>query len=70
MTPIADPVKDKGNDQVIDQVTLPGGQHNGALGRKKRGTAPIPTQGAEIETHSGTGQKGLLHRLPFFGKRK
>lgn len=57
-TPIADP--------VIDQVTLPG---EDGTARKKRGTAPIPAQGA-IETTAGDTNKGLLHRLPFFGKRR
>lgn len=66
LTPIADPIPDK----VIDQVTLPGAGNNTKGKRKKRGTAPIPIQGAAIETKAGTTQKGLLHRLPFFGKRR
>jgi serine/threonine protein kinase len=67
-TPIADPVLDQISEAVIDQVTLPG--RGNSKKRSKKGTAPIPAQGAAIETRAGTAHKGLLHRLPFFGKRR
>ena len=47
-------------DSVIDQVTLPV--------RKRASTAPIPSD-AVTDTKPDQPRKGLLHRLPFFGRR-
>lgn len=67
-TPIADP--------VIDMVTLPGEATNGGgdapetasdKHRKKRPTAPIAAE--EIAIPGREERKGLLHRLPFFGRK-
>lgn len=67
-TPIADP--------VIDLVTLPGEgdppseerEISSASRRNRRDTGPISKDGAVAA--SVEEQKGLLHRLPFFGKRR
>lgn len=61
-TPIADP--------AIDVVTLPGAATNKGTEHKRRATDPIVVKDVEETSQSTEERKGLLHRLPFFGRKK
>jgi serine/threonine-protein kinase len=60
-------------DAAIDQVVLPDDENEGARtssSRSRRGTEPIPAEESALLARSDDGRKGLLHRLPFFGRKR